>query len=177
MEELIAKKYIKAMTNSVDASSIASIATVFSALAESFKDEKFVNIIDNPNVSISDKSTILLDAVKSVDSSEVNNFIKLIVENKRINIIPAIAEEMRKDLARTTKTYEGVIYSDSDIDAKVISELSSGLSKKFDSKISLVHVKNDFDGIKVDVEDLGIEINFYKSRINNQMIEHIVKAI
>ena len=177
MEELIAKKYIKAMNNSVDASSIASIATVFSTLAESFKDEKFINIIDNPNVSISDKSAILLDAVKSVKSNEVNNFIKLIVENKRINIIPAIAEEMRKDLAKTTKTYEGVIYSDSDIDAKVISELSSGLSKRFDSKISLVHVKNDFDGIKVDVEDLGIEINFSKSRINNQMIEHIVKAI
>ena len=177
MEELIAKKYIKAINNSVDASSIASIATVFSTLAKSFKDEKFVNIIDNPNVSISDKSAILLDAVKSVKSNEVNNFIKLIVENKRINIIPAIAEEMRKDLAKTTKTYEGIIYSDSDIDAKVISELSSGLSKRFDSKISLVHIKNDFDGIKVDVEDLGIEINFSKSRINNQMIEHIVKAI
>ena len=177
MEELIAKKYIKAMNNSVDASSIASIATVFSTLAESFKDEKFINIIDNPNVSISDKSTILLDAVKSVKSNEVNNFIKLIVENKRINVIPAIAEEMRKDLAKTTKTYAGVIYSDSDIDAKVISELSSGLSKRFDSKISLVHVKNDFDGIKVDVEDLGIEINFSKSRINDQMIEHIIKAI
>ncbi len=177
MEELIAKKYIKAMNNSVDASSIASIATVFSTLAESFKDEKFLNIIDSPNVSISDKSSILLDAVKSVKSNEVNNFIKLIVENKRINIIPAIAEEMRKDLAKTTKTYEGVIYSDSDIDAKVISELSSGLSKRFDSKISLVHVKNDFNGIKVDVEDLGIEINFSKTRINSQMIEHIVKAI
>ena len=177
MEELIAKKYIKAMNNSVDASSIASIATVFSTLAESFKDEKFLNIIDSPNVSISDKSSILLDAVKSVKSNQVNNFIKLIVENKRINIIPAIAEEMRKDLAKTTKTYEGIIYSDSDIDAKVISELSSGLSKRFDSKISLVHIKNDFDGIKVDVEDLGIEINFSKSRINNQMIEHIVKAI
>lgn len=177
MEELIAKRYIKAMKNSVDASSMESAAAVFSALAESFKNEKFVNIIDNPNVSISDKSTILLDAVKSANSDKINNFVKLIVENKRINIIPAIAEEMRKDLAKTTKTYEGIIYSDSDIDEKVISELSSGLSKKFDSTITLVHVKNDFDGIKVDVEDLGVEINFSKTRINNQMIEHIVKAI
>ena len=177
MEELIAKRYIKAMVNSTDASSIENIAIVFSTLAESFKDEKFINIISSPNVSVSDKSSILLDSVKSANSNEINNFIKLIVENKRINIIPAIAEEMRKDLAKKTKTYIGTVYSDSDIDEKTITELSSGLSKKFDSNITLLYVKDDFDGIKVDVEDLGIEINFSKLRINNQMIEHIVKAI
>ena len=177
MEELIAKRYIKAMISSSDASSIENIATVFSSLADSFKNEKFVNIIESPNVSISDKSSILLDAVKSANSDEINNFIKLIVENKRINIIPAIAEEMRKNLARVSKTYEGTIYSDTAIDEKVISELSDGLSKKFDSNITLVYVKDDFDGIKVDVEDLGVEINFSKSRINNQMIEHIARAI
>ena len=177
MEELIAKRYIKAMVNSSEASSVENIAAVFSTLADSFKNEKFINIIENPDVSISDKSSILLDAVKSADSNEINNFIKLLVENKRINIIPAIAEEMRKDLANRTKTYTGTIYSDSDIDAKVLEELSNGLSKKFDSNITLVYKKDDFDGIKVDVEDLGVEINFSKSRINSQMIEHIVKAI
>ncbi len=177
MEELIAKKYIKAIVDGSNISDIQNIAAVFSSLAISFKDEKFLNIIDSPNVSSSDKESILLDGVKSAGSEKINNFVKLIVENKRINIIPAIAEEMRKDLARTTKTYEGTVYSDSDIDAKVISELSSGLSKKFDSKITLVFVKNNFNGIKVDVEDLGIEINFSKTRINNQLIEHIIKAI
>jgi len=177
MEELVAKRYIKAIVDGSSISDIQSMAAVFSSLAISFKDEKFLNIIDNPNVSSSDKESILLEGVKSANSEKINNFVKLIVENKRINIIPAIAEGMRKDLASTTKTYEGTVYSDSDIDDKVISELSSGLSKKFDSKITLTYIKNDFNGIKVDVEDLGIEINFSKTRINNQMIEHIIKAI
>jgi F-type H+-transporting ATPase subunit delta len=100
-----------------------------------------------------------------------------LVEKNRIGIIPAIAEGMRKDLIATTKTYTGLVYSDSDIDEKVLQGLSAGLSKKFDSKISLEFVKNDFNGIKVDVEDLGIEIDFSKSRINTQIIEHIIKAI
>ena len=177
MEELIAKRYIKAMKSSIDMASMQNITDVFSVLSESFKDEKFVQIIDNPNVSTNDKSEILLEAVSSVNSSQVNNLIKLLVENKRINIIPAIAQELKKDLCASTKTYEGVIYSDSEIDAKVMKELSDGLSKKFDANISLVFVKNDFNGIKVDVEDLGVEINFSKTRINSQMIEHIVKAI
>jgi len=177
MEELIAKRYIKAIKDGSDIDSMENMTSIFSALAESFENEKFVNIIDNPNILAKDKLDILLDAVKSANSDEVNNFIKLIVENGRINIIPAIAEEMRKDVANTTKTYEGIVYSDSDIDAKVIQDLGDGLSKRFDSKITLEFMKNDFDGIKVDVEDLGIEINFSKTRINNQIIEHIVKAI
>jgi F-type H+-transporting ATPase subunit delta len=84
---------------------------------------------------------------------------------------------LKKDVANSTKNYEGIIYSDSDIDAKVIEELSGGLCKKFDSNISLSFVKNDFNGIKVEVEGLGIEIDFSKDRIDSQIIEHIIKAI
>ena len=177
MEELIAKRYIKALKSTVDADSMANMTTIFSALADSFEDGKFAGIVNNPNVAIEDKSTILLAAVASANSDKINNLIKLLVENKRINIIPALAAEMKKDLAKSTKKYTGVVYSDSDIDTKTISELSSGLSKKFDSEIQLEAVKNDFNGIKVDVEGLGIEINFSKDRIDSQIIEHIIKAI
>ena len=177
MEELIAKRYVKALKSSFDLESMKDMANIFSALADSFKDDKFLNVIDSPNVSTEDKANILLDAVKKAGSDKVNNFIKLIVENKRINIIPAIAKELKKDIANTTRTYDGIVYSDSAIDAKLIEGLSAGLSKKFNSTISLVSVKNDFNGIKVDVEGLGIEINFSKDRIDSQIIEHIIKAI
>lgn len=177
MEELIAKRYIKAIKKSSDIESMENMALIFSTLAESFNNEKFVQIINNPDVSRDQKSDILLAAVKSADSKDVENLIKLLAEHNRINIIPAIAEVMRKDIAATSKSYTGIVYSDSDIDAKVIENLSSELGKRFDSNISLKFVKNDFNGIKVDVEDLGVEINFSKSRINSQIIEHIVKAI
>jgi len=177
MEELIAKRYIKALKQSSDAQVMQNMTVVFSVLAESFKDAKFIQIIDNPNVSKEQKSEILLAAVKPAKSETINSLIKILVEKKRLFIIPALAEAMRKDAVHTSKTYSGVVYSDSDIDVKVMEDLSSGLSKRFDSNISLNFVKDNFDGIKVDVEDLGIEINFSKTRINNQIIEHIIKAI
>ena len=177
MEELIAKRYIKAVKSSVDSTSMENMTSIFSALAESFKDTKFVDIVNNPGVSKDQKSELLLAAVKPANSSDVDNLVKLLVEQNRINVIPALAEALRKDVANTSKTYNGIIYSDSDIDSKLIAELSGGLSKKFDSTITLDFVKNSFDGIKVDVEDLGIEIDFSKTRINSQIIEHIVKAI
>jgi F-type H+-transporting ATPase subunit delta len=177
MEELIAKRYIKALKSGSKLKTIQSISSIFDALASSFEDDKFVSIVVNPQVSAKDKSEILLEAVKPAKSDKVNNLIKLLVENKRVSIIPAIAKELKKDIANTTKTYEGVIYSDSDIDTKVIDELGKGLSKKFDSTISFSFVKNDFNGIKVEVEGLGIEINFSKDRIDSQIIDHIIKAI
>ncbi|MEA2091466.1 MAG: F0F1 ATP synthase subunit delta [Campylobacterota bacterium] len=177
MEELIAKRYIKALKQSSDIKSMQNMTVIFSALAESFKDAKFIQIIDNPNVSKEQKLEFLLAAVKPAKSESVDSLVKILVENNRVAIIPALAEGMRKDTANSSKTYSGVVYSDSDIDAKVMQDLSNGLSKRFDSTISLSFIKDDFDGIKVDVEDLGIEINFSKTRINNQIIEHIVKAI
>ncbi|PHS57053.1 MAG: F0F1 ATP synthase subunit delta [Sulfurimonas sp.] len=177
MEELIAKRYVKAIKLSSDIELMKNITLVFSTLSQSFSDKKFIQIMNNPDITQNEKSDILLAAVKSVESNDINNLIKLLAEHNRINIIPAIAEVMRKDVAASSKEYTGVIYSDSDIDAKVISDLGTGLGKRFDSNIVLEFVKNDFDGIKVDVVDLGIEINFSKHRINNQIIEHIVKAI
>ncbi|MDO9266075.1 MAG: F0F1 ATP synthase subunit delta [Sulfurimonas sp.] len=177
MEELIAKRYLKAIKQRSNAESMQNIALIFSVLAEAFNNEKFNQIINNPDVSKNQKSEILLAAVKSAGYKDVENLIKLLAEHNRINIIPAIAEVMRKDIAKTTKIYNGIVYSDSDINSKVIEDLGNGLGSRFDSKISLKFVKDNFNGIKVDVEDLGVEISFSKSRINNQMIEHIIKAI
>lgn len=177
MVEQIAKRYIGALKQDADVKSLQIISDIFSELALSFDDENFKNIINNPSVKVEDKTNILLDSVKSAKSDVLNNLIKILSEHKRLNIIPAIAIEMKKDLARTNKNFSGVVYSDEKITAKVIKDLSTGLGAKYGSKITLEFVQNDFNGIKVDVEDLGIEINFSKTRINNQIIEHIVKAI
>jgi len=177
MEELIAKRYIKAFKEGLDSESMRNATLLFDTLAKSFEDARFIEIMNSSNVSKEQKLDILLAAAKPANSSNIDSLIKLLVEKNRIEIIPAIAESMRKDTAHTNKTYKGLVYSDSDLDAKVIQDLSSGLSKKFDSNISLDFVKENFNGIKVDVEDLGIEINFSKTRINDQIIQHIIKAI
>lgn len=177
MEELIAKRYVKALKEGIDSASMQAVSDLFSALSDSFKDEKFIQVVTNPNVAVEDKSSILLEAVKPAKSEKLDNFIKLLVQNKRIEVIPAISEVLKKEIANTTKTFEGTVYSDTKLDSKVISDLSSGLSKKFDSTITLNFEKNDFNGIKVAVDGLGVEINFSKDRISNQIIQHIIKAI
>jgi len=177
MEELIAKRYISALKQTMDAASLEGVSTVFSVLAESFSNAKFVQIMMSSDVSDSDKEAFLLGAVKAAGSEQLNNLVKLLVEKGRVGIIPAMATELRKEIARSKKSFSGVIYSNSDIDAATISGLASGLGKRVDAEIALAFVKNDFDGVKVEVADLGVEINFSKSRMNTQLVEHILKAI
>lgn len=165
MVDLIAKRYIAALKQDAKAKDLQAIADIFAEIALSFENESFTNIINNPSVKTEDKTNILLDAVKSAKSDTLNNLIKLLSEHKRLNIIPAIATELKKDLAKTKKSFTGIVYSDEKMTAKVIKDLSTGLGAKYDSKITLEFVQNDFNGIKVDVEDLGIEINFSKTRI------------
>lgn len=177
MEELIAKRYINAIESLTDLEAFENIADIFAGLAKSLSDSRVKNVIESPYVNKKEKRSLLLDSIKSADSKEVNNLISLLVEKNRINVIPAIADEMKKIIAKEKKTYSGTIYSNSDIDASTIQSISGGLSKRVDANIELNFVKTDFSGIKVDVVDLGLEINFSKDRLNSQLINHILKAI
>jgi len=178
MEELIAKRYVKALASTVDAAALEKIATTFGSLACAYQDEpKFQQILVATDVSNADKAALLLDAVASAKSEPVNNMMKLLVQNGRVAVIPAIAKELKKAIARQNKSYTGAVYSNSGIDAKTLEGLSAGLGKKVDASIALEFVQTDFNGIKLEVEDLGIEINFSKSRMDMQLVEHILKAI
>lgn len=177
MEELVAKRYTKALKESIGSDSLENVHALFSAMTSSFEDITFTNIMLNPDVQKSDKVSILLDAVKSSKSDKISNFIKLLVENNRIVIIPSIAEELRKTIANEQNSYDGFIYSDTQMDDSSLQGIAIGLEKKLDAKINLNFVKSNFDGIKVEVADLGLEINFSKSRLASQIIDHILKAI
>lgn len=177
MEELIARRYIKALKEAVGESALENAAYLFDLLASEFENVKFSQLMANPSVAKSEKLEILHAAVKTAKSEAVNNFLALLVENGRIGIIPAIAVELKKEIARLTKSYSGNVYSKNEIDAATLEGLSAGLGKKVDANIALEFIKTDFDGVKVEVNDLGIEINFSKNRVNTQLIEHILKAI
>ncbi len=177
MAALIAKRYVKALLDGENAENMAAVSAVFDALSVQFDNESFVDFISAPDVNASVKGEILLAAVEKAGSEKINNFIKLLAEKNRFELIPEIADQISKEIAVANNSFTGKIYSDTDMDAKTVEELSNGLGKKVDAKITLEFVKTDFDGIKVEVEDLGVEVNFSKERINSTLINHILKAI
>ena len=177
MEALIANRYVKALASMMDTASLENVKTLFDALADAYKDGAFMAVVNDPQIDRSVKEEMLLAVVAGANSSAVNNLIRLLVEKGRLALIPAIAESLRLTLAALNKTYEGKVYSNTAVEAPMLEALSSDLGKKMDATITLAFVETDYDGIKVEVEDLGVEVSLSKRRLNAQLIEHILKAI
>jgi F-type H+-transporting ATPase subunit delta len=110
-------------------------------------------------------------------SDEIKNLIKLLANNKRLDIIPDIADELKQNISKLDNSYDGVIYTNKPLDDSEVEKISNQFAKKFDIKLSLTQNICDYDGIKVDIDGLGVDINFSKERLKSQMIEHILKAV
>ena len=147
MKELIAKKYVKALVSDLSKDEFNNFTARLQEIANAFANEKFQNIIVSPNLKNSQKADFVLSLVGEADQKFVN-FIKLLGENKRLDILP-----------------------------NIVSELESSFSKRFNAKIILEPVKSNYNGIKIELDDLGVEASFSVDRLKAQMSEYILKAI
>ncbi|MDO5046415.1 F0F1 ATP synthase subunit delta [Campylobacter sp.] len=176
MKELIAKKYVKALMSELDKSQLEKFISNLEIILNAFKIHKFRNIIISPSVKNSQKVEFILSLINDQDVKLIN-FIKLLGENKRLDLLPAIVAELIAQKSRMDNVYRGKIYGNFDISAAQVEELEKGFSKRFDAKIMLEAVKSDYNGIKIELDDLGVEASFSIDRLKAQMTEYILKAI
>jgi F-type H+-transporting ATPase subunit delta len=161
----------------LDESSLDNTAELFTVLATAFNDSKFLQIMRSNDIVALAKTNLVLEMVASAKSTEINNLIKLLGENGRLLFIPAIASDLKHQIAAKKRVYNGRVYSNSEIKQDSIDSIAHDLGKKMDATISLQFVPSNSDGIRVIVDDLNVEIDFSKSRLNAQIVEHILKAI
>lgn len=175
--ELIAKRYIKPLMETYDQSSLENLADLLGNVAKAYDDQKFIAIMNSNDVNANAKCQLVLDMVAPANSSTVNNLVKLLAENGRLQLIPVLASELKRSIAISKRMYKGRIYSNTVVDQASVDLIARDLGTKTGTTITLDYVASDYDGIRVEVDDLNVEINFSKSRLNAQIIEHILKAI
>ena len=59
MQELIAKRYVKALGVATGSESLANIAELFNAITAYFANKSFLQIMENPEIAKSEKSWII----------------------------------------------------------------------------------------------------------------------
>ena len=91
--------------------------------------------------------------------------------------MPNIVSELLAQKSKMDNVFYGKIYGGSQISQAQISDLESSFSKRFNAKIILEPVKSDYNGIKIELDDLGVEASFSVDRLKAQMSEYILKAI
>ena len=176
MKELGARKYVKALVSDLDKDDFNKFTTKLQEIANAFANEKFQNIIISPNLKNSEKVDFVLSLVGEADQKFIN-FIKLLGENKRLDILPSIVSELLAQKSKMDNVFYGKIYGGSQISQTQISELENSFSKRFNAKIILEPVKSDYNGIKIELDDLGVEASFSVDRLKAQMSEYILKGI
>ncbi|WP_072682765.1 F0F1 ATP synthase subunit delta [Arcobacter sp. LA11] len=176
MNDLIAKRYVKALLDGRDVKSATAIYDDLKTIASAFKEEKFISIISSSEVNSNDKENLVISFIDKC-GDDLKNLIKLLGTNKRLDLIPAMVKELDGQISRMNNTYTGVVYTNKKLTAKYVSSIEDQFSKKFDVKLSLSQNVCDYDGIKVDIDSLGVEISFSKERLKSQMINHILKAV
>ena len=176
MEELIAKRYVKALLEVISTEQKASFSEVLNAISSLFSDENIAEKINSPLISSDEKVAFILDAIPSESISMVN-FIKILGENDRLDLIPTIAKILNQELQKEKNEYEGIVTSSNELGDTELAELENSLKTYTGSTIKLTQQKSDLDGIKVTVDDLGIEVNFSKQRVKEQLIDFITKSI
>ena len=175
MEELIAKRYAKALSSV--SKDIKGIANVLNVLTEVTATEEVKTALTSPIVPAEKKTEMILSALGNDIDATLVNFIKILGENKRLDLIPAIAKVLNAELQKESNKYEGVLKSSKKLGKEELNKLEKTLEKYTGSKIKLTQEKTDLDGLRVSVDDLGIEVNFSKERVKEQLIDFIKKSL
>ena len=176
MIDLVAKRYVKALMSDRDIKSLTSIYNELKSMSTAYADEKFLIIISSTEVAMNEKVKLIISFVNKC-SNPTKNLIKLLGDNKRLDIIPDIVNTLKNELAALNNTYNGVVYTNVKLNNVEMKKITIQFAKKFDIKLQLTQNVCDYNGIKVDIDGLGVEIGFSKERLKSQMIEHILKAV
>ncbi|MEF3191573.1 MAG: F0F1 ATP synthase subunit delta, partial [Campylobacterales bacterium] len=147
-----------------------------SKVSSALKLPKFKMIISSPDVAAKQKVDLLVES-SGISDQKMVNLLKLLVHNKKIEVIPAIAAEGRDLLARQKREYHGFVYAQDAVSESVISELERRLHDLFKASVKLAYQPTQEAQIKVVVPDMGVEAEFSKEKLKNQLVDHILRAI
>ena len=176
MTDLIVKRYVKALLIDINAQKVSKLIEDLGLISSAYSENKVKEILSSVQLRSIDKVNFILSLNEKIDDN-LKNLIKLLGENKRLDIIPNIFEELTKQLSIINNNYKGIIYVDEKLKKSDIKLIENQFSKKFNVNLSLEENIGSYDGIKVDIDGLGVEVSFSKSRLRTQMIENILKVI
>jgi F-type H+-transporting ATPase subunit delta len=103
------------------------------------------------------------------------NFVKILIINKRVDLLKPIYKAFNKLVSEATNTYEGVV--EAYISETGIQLLEKELGKRFNANIKLKLRQKPVGGIKLFIDVLNVEVALIEDRLKEDLIQSILKAI
>ena len=177
MEELIAKRYAKALLDVSNNKDLQGILEELKALSESLSSKKIAEAVSNPLISNESKFKTLILPLKDKMNKNLFRLVEIMSENGRLSLIPTLRDILEFEIKKRGNRFEGTIESDGTLKRADITKLEKRLSEYTGAKISLKEIAKDRDGLKVEVEDLGIELSYSKERVKADLLAFIEQGL
>jgi F-type H+-transporting ATPase subunit delta len=172
----IARPYATAVFNFANESkSLSNWSDTLVLLSTIIQDEHIKSIIEDSKVLDSDREDLILNVCKGKLDENGSNFVKLLVENKRLLILPEISQFFEELKADAEGSIEAEIIMAEKPNQKTVDDLLKSLEKKFNKKIEgkVVIDKNIIGGTKIVVGDSVIDASV-RAQLDN--LAFILKA-
>jgi len=172
---MIVEKYVKALLAALkEDDEIVEVYEAIARLSLIAKDPKFILIVKSPLLSIEEK-VVILKQLAECENSKFINFMKILLENKRIDLLKEIFQSLYAAVSKHFNTYAGEVIGK--ISEDTLKAIEEKLAQKFNATIKLKTKDTDLNGIKVFVDVLNVEVSISEEKFKQNLIKQILKAI
>ncbi|WP_456391725.1 F0F1 ATP synthase subunit delta [Nitratifractor sp.] len=177
MNELIAKRYAKALMELVPAKERSALLKSLQSLQKAFSTPEAAELIVSPLVGNSRKFELLVAPLESKLDPRLFRLLKVMSEKGRLDLVSDLADILDLEIKKASNRFEGSVEADEALPKEEIHRLEEVLERFSDAKIKLKQTKKNGDGLRVSVDDLGLEINYSKSRVKADLLDFIQRAL
>jgi len=177
MLKLVAKRYAKALMDGSNDKKIDAYISSLDGIASALSTPKAKEIISSPLVSSTEKVSWIVDALGKKSDPILVKLVEIMGEKGRLGLIPELTSILKFEQKKKSNSFEGTVESRNPLSDKQLEKLEKALSVHSGAVIKLNQEKSDLNGVKVEVEDLGLELNFSKDRVKASLLDYIQKAL
>ena len=156
----IARPYAKAAFEyALAAQSVSEWASMLDFVAQAVNNEQVSSFISNPALSAEEKGDVVLKVSADKLNDKVENFIKLLARNNRLDAIPAIKQRFETLKAEYEKATDVEVTSSSELSDDQLQRLAEKLEAKLGRKINIeTHIDTSLiGGLIIRADDMVID--------------------
>lgn len=166
----IARPYAEALFKASSAD-LEGAAAWLDELAVIAGNPQLLQFAESPKTSVDQVVALITGVAKSALPDSARNFLRTVIENGRLAVLPEMAQQFRNLKNSLSGTSDAVVYSAFPIDAAALTDVANTLESRFGRKLNVkVELEPDLiGGIRVVVGDEVLDTSV-KARLEQMKV-------
>ncbi|WP_284336034.1 F0F1 ATP synthase subunit delta [Comamonas sp. NoAH] len=133
----IARPYAEALFKASPQAELNSTVAWVEELAAIAADPQLRQLADSPKVTVEQVLDVITGVARSALPDAARNFLRVIIENGRLDALPEVAVQFRGIVNRLNGSSDATVYSAFPVEEAALNDISDALQKRFGRKLNL----------------------------------------